>query len=322
MLTGARNYRAMNAPRSIRRILVPIDGSEPATHAIDLSLRLAKHTGAEIVFCHCVDVAGAVAASSNPYMVTDVQSLVDALREESKSLLASASALASANGSANTTLELAGPPVSAILEFLRDRNIDAVVIGTHGRRGVSRLFLGSTAEGVIRNANVPVFVVPPTARPAVDGAAAFTRIVVALDDSEPAERALECALDVAEPGKTSVVLAHAVDVSRIYETAAFHNYDRGTALARASEAGRALLARAATRAKDRDIAAETVVVEGGPSESMLELARTRDADLIAIGTNGRRGLDKMLLGSVAEGVLRTAPVPVLVVRARAVTNEP
>jgi nucleotide-binding universal stress UspA family protein len=74
---------------------------------------------------------------------------------------------------------------------------------------------------------------------------------------------------------------------------------------------------AQTRAKDCGIAAETVVVEGGPSDTMLELARTRHADLIALGTHGRRGLAKMLLGRVAEGVLRTAPVPVLVVRDRA-----
>jgi nucleotide-binding universal stress UspA family protein len=301
----------------LRRILVPVDRSEPSAHAIDLSLRLAKHAGAEIVFCHAVDLTGAVTELTNPYAAAGVAPILGALEDESKSLLASASARATDSGVPSSTLALTGPPARAILDLLRDQSIDAVVMGTRGRRGASRFFLGSTAEGVIRDTEAPVFVIPPSAKLPVEGAQTFSRILVALDDSAPAQRALECALDLAEPGKTSIVIAHAVDISRIYETAAFHDNDRGVALGREWEAGRALLAMAQTRAKDCGIAAETVVVEGGPSDTMLELARTRHADLIALGTHGRRGLDKMLLGSVAEGVLRTAPVPVLVVRDRA-----
>ena len=309
--------RGVNA---IGRILVPVDGSESSTQAIDFSIALAKRQGAEIAFCHSVDLTGAIASGANPYNVMDVTPIVETLEDESKAVLGAAAALAAAAGVPATTRELAGPPVGAVLDVLFERRFDAVVMGTHGRRGASRFFLGSTAEGVLRRADVPVFVVSQSV---TGGAAqaAFSSIAVAFDDSDPADAALAFALDLAVPGKTTLVVAHAVDVREVYALAASERNAATAAIAEERESARRLIDAAAARARERGISAEAVLLEGDPCESLQELVSERGIDLVAIGTHGRRGIRRLFLGSVAEGVVRTARVHVAVVRARAERRE-
>lgn len=302
-----------------QRLLVPVDGSDSSNRAIDFAVALAKAKGgAEIIFCYSIDLTPALSSSSGPYGgVDDIAPILAALESESHSFLSAAVARADGSGVSVTTRELAGPPVTAILDALEDHSFGAVVMGTHGRRGASRFFLGSTADGVLRRSLVPVFVLSESAATASAAGDALARIAVALDDSDPADAAFDYALELAEPGATRLVLAHAVDVRKIYGLAASQRYPLPAALAEAREAAAALMARAAARAKERGVEVEAVVLEGEPRESLLELVRTHGIGLIAIGTHGRRGLQRLLLGSVAEGVVRDAPVPVVVVRAHA-----
>jgi nucleotide-binding universal stress UspA family protein len=303
---------------TLRRFLVPVDGSDSSNRAIDFAVALAKAKGAEIIFCYSVDLTPALLSSSGPYSGVDtIAPILDALESDCHSFLAAATARADGSGVAVATRELAGAATAAILEALEDHSFAAVVMGTHGRRGASRFFLGSTADGVLRRAVVPVFVVSETAATATGTGDPVAAIAVALDDSDPADAALDYALELAEPGTTRLVLTHAVDVRTIYGLAASQRYPLPAALAEARQAAAALIARAAARAKERGIEVESVVLEGEPRESLLDLVRTHGIGLLAIGTHGRRGLQRLLLGSVAEGVVRDAPVPVVVVRARA-----
>lgn len=303
---------------TLHRLLVPVDGSDSSNRAINFALALAKATSAEIIFCYSVDLTPALSSSSGPYgAVDDIAPILAALESECHSFLSAATARADGSGVSVTTRELAGAPAGAILDALEDHSFSAVVMGTHGRRGASRFFLGSTADGVMRRAVVPVFVVSERAETAPGAGNAFSRIAVALDDSDPSDAAFDYALDLAEPGTTRLVLAHAVDVRTLYGLAASQRYPLSAALAEAREAAAALIAKATARAKGRGIEVESVVLEGEPRESLLDLVRTHGIGLLAIGTHGRRGLQRLLLGSVAEGVVRDAPVPVVVVRARA-----
>ena len=310
---------------STRTLLVPIDGSDFSAYSVDFALRLAKRSEAAVLFCHSVDLTGAIASCSNPYGSTDVAPILAALEDDCKALLSEALARASGLAIAATAVELSGSPVGAILDALRARRVDAIVLGTHGRSGVSRFFLGSTAEGVLRRSDVPVFVV--SQRSAVDAAsgAAFSRIVVAVDDSDPSDAALDAAMDLADPGTTTMVLVHVVNVRETYALAASQRYAATAAIEEERQAAEALLATAAERVRARGITAVTTVLEGEPAESLLEVARAQQADLVAIGTHGRRGIRRLLIGSVAEGVVRACPVPTLVVRRRVqavATNPP
>jgi nucleotide-binding universal stress UspA family protein len=293
---------------ALGHILVPVDDAESSQRAVAFALALAKHDGGDVVFCHSVDLTGAVAAATTPYGETDVSLVFGALEEQSKDFLESATARAAAAGISTSTRELAGPPVGAILDAVRDGKAGAVVMGTHGRTGVVRMFAGSTADGVIRGSDVPVFVVSERCALDPDPSGTFARILVAYDSSEAAGAAFSLALALGEPGKTEVLLAHALTGTFEGEPA-----DRATA--------QALLDAGVVRARAAGIEAQTAVLDGEPIETLLDLAQARGADLIAVGTHGRRGLARLVFGSVAEGCVRAAAVPVVVVRGRA-TAEP
>jgi nucleotide-binding universal stress UspA family protein len=293
-----------------QHLFVPVDGSEVSAAAIDLALRLAKANDSTITFAHAVDLTGAIAQCSSPYGVADVGPIVEALEDESKGILAAATARAQAAGITTTSVELAGAPATAVLDAVSERGADAIVIGTHGRQGVSRFFLGSTAEAILRRADVPVFVASQS--PGADAPLAV--IVVALDDSDPSDAAFALALALGEATKAALVLAHAIDIRQVYALAASQRYPATAAIAEERSTARTLLDVARKRADACGVSAETVVLEGSPVETLLDLVKSRNADLVAIGTHGRRGVRRLLFGSVAEGVTRSSNVPVVVVR--------
>jgi nucleotide-binding universal stress UspA family protein len=275
---------------TLERLLVPVDESKTSARAVDLALRIAAAFGSKIQFVHVVDLTAAVAGWASPYSAPDVGVISDGLEEQSRIALASAVARAAAAGVMSETLELRGAPADAIVEAAKSTRAEAIVVGTHGREGASRFFLGSVAECALRTAGVPVFVASPHSC-----AASFTRIAVALDDSDPAGAALEFAMDIARPAAT-LVLAHVVAAGRINATD--------------------LIDRATAKVRERGLKVETVFIEAEPIAGLLDIAHTHDIGLLVIGTHGRRGVHRLLVGSVAEGVIRECTVPVVALRAR------
>jgi nucleotide-binding universal stress UspA family protein len=148
--------------------------------------------------------------------------------------------------------------------------------------------------------------------------AAYRKILVAVDGSAAAERGLREAVRLARAEGARLVVVHVVNEFYALATPA-----AGAAAVdvspRLREAGRKLLAKAAARAQAAGIKAKTVLREifvGGAAEEIVREARRQGADLVVLGTHGRRGLRRLVLGSDAELVVRNAPVPVLLVRAR------
>jgi nucleotide-binding universal stress UspA family protein len=281
--------------QSLSRLLVPVDVSECSTAAVDLAVKLATRYGSHIVFCSSVDITAAVAECGSPYVVADVQGIYDSLERNCADALSAANAKASSAGTIASTVELAGPAVAAILDAARTQAVQGIVMGTHGREGISRVFLGSVADGVLRRADVPVFVTSSTAK-----GSTFARIAVALDESDPADAALEFALTLATPNETTIVIVHAMSDN-----------------AESRLAAERLLTRAAERILAHGVASEIISRTADAARMLLEVAQTDEIDLVAIGTHGRRGLDRMFLGSVAEHVVRECPVPVVVLRGHA-----
>jgi nucleotide-binding universal stress UspA family protein len=277
--------------KAMGRILVPVDGSDTSSRAVDFSIALAKGAAAEIVFFHAVVAPGGEAG------------LGDALeRARTAGIVAEA-------------IEGSGPPARAILEFRRDGNFEAVVMGTRGTSRASRFFLGGTAEGVLCQSRIPVFVVPSGAVARRTAGSSFRRIEVALDASESGAAALQMAIDLAEPGETNLLIAHASDVQR--PPVASRSQRRVPAAGRRNEPActTARIAEAVDRANAAGVKTEYVLLDGPTSGLPLESARLHGADLIVVGKRGWRDIEAMVLWSVADGVLRDAMVPVLVVPA-------
>jgi nucleotide-binding universal stress UspA family protein len=150
------------------RILVPIDGSPTSTLGLDEAIRLGKAHGAAILLLHVIDRSRLPFEAGN---VSYLKTVMDAVRESAWHLLRSAAGRVRTAGLAAETLlreSDSGRVAEAVIDEARRWPADLIVMGTHGRRGVSHLFLGSDAEAVVRLSPVPVLLVRdirPVARP-------------------------------------------------------------------------------------------------------------------------------------------------------------
>ena len=155
-----------------RRILVPIDGSRTSMTGLKHAIGLATEQRAHITLLNVIDEAVLVTAIPDAAGAMMVPDLIDSLKSEGLAALEKARELVSAAGVESDSLQIAsrGQPVSAvILRQAKRGKADLIVMGTHGRRGLNRLLLGSDAERVLREATVPVLLIRPQKGPAEAG---------------------------------------------------------------------------------------------------------------------------------------------------------
>lgn len=282
-------------------ILVAVDGSNPADAAGLLAVRMA------IAFDASVTAVSAVEEHSLPEpFETDAE---DVTPEESaaESLERLAASADDADVPCRTMVERGA--ASDVVSAAADRvDADLVAMGTHGRTGVDRVLLGSVAERTLRTSDVPVVTTQAfdAADPSVDS------VLIPTDGSDCAERAVEHGLAVAERFDATV---HAVSVVDVQSMAAA--YGGGAAIASVVDELRETHERAADavveRADERGVDAVKAVSEGPPARTIDEYVEDGGIDFVTVGTHGRSGLERYLLGSVAESVIRTSVAPVMAV---------
>jgi len=145
----------------------------------------------------------------------------------------------------------------------------------------------------------------------------FKRILVPVDGSATSRRGLRAAIDLAKAQRARLIILNIVDAMPVFASLeGMVAYDPGI-LEALRKGGEAILARAAAEAKKRGVKAKTVLAEnlaGRVADVIVRQAKKQRADLLVIGTHGRRGLSRMVMGSDAELVVRYSPAPVLLVR--------
>jgi nucleotide-binding universal stress UspA family protein len=295
---------------SLQRILVPIDGSQTADRAVGVAIGLGRRHKAELVFCMSVNHAVATAECATPYGAINPIPLLNALDDAARETVLEAKKRAQDAGVAAATVLLDGPPAGAVVTYAESRPFDAIVMGTQGKRGLERFLLGSTAEGVLRSTSIPTFVVHPGPDAAPP---AFGRILVAVDDSDPSSAAQAFAYRLASVDASRVFLCNVVESTVLESNSRLPGYGN-TPFVEHLRGGRAALEKAREDARALGIDADTVKVEGQAADRLLWAAQSLGVDLIAIGTHGRSGLKRLIIGSVAESVVRRSSIPVLVVR--------
>ena len=194
----------------------------------------------------------------------------------------------------------------AILQYVIEHDIDLVVMGTHGRHGLRRVVLGSVAEEVVRRAPCPVFTVNRCA----NVSSGIRRIVAPVDASAPAREAARYAKALATLYGARLDLLYVIDVATRPEAhIPFVGPFEGIGL------GARQRAQAALQSFADELGADGVKVEVGmPVPDILDVAKRTGADLLVLGSHGRSGMERLLLGSVAERVIRQAPCPVFTVK--------
>jgi nucleotide-binding universal stress UspA family protein len=194
---------------------------------------------------------------------------------------------------------------------------DLLVLGTHGRSGFQRLFLGSVSEKVIRKAVCPTLIVPPRAPDvATDAPVQFHRILCPIDFSDSSLDALEHAINLAEEADARLTLLHVVEIPRVLSDEPAVDIDMSAIReGAATEARRKLHGLVPDQARTY-CTVDTAVVEGRAYREILRHATEGRADLIVMGGHGRGALDLLVFGSTTHHVVRSASCPVLIIRRR------
>ena len=209
---------------------------------------------------------------------------------------------------------LEGHVAEEVARYADDVGADMILITTHGHTGVSRMWLGSVADALIRLTNMPMLVIHPAQGGHVPAdALSFKHVMVPLDGSELSATILGAAADVAKASGAKLTLVHVVSSSAVLGARIFPLLpdDVTPALAKARE----YLEAQAGPLRAAGLSVDTHVEEHeAPGRAIAAVADKLDADLIALATHGYGGLKRALLGSVADKVLRSSPLPLLVQR--------
>jgi nucleotide-binding universal stress UspA family protein len=281
------------------RIVVPLDGTPLSEHALGPAVSVARDDGAHLY----------LATVEQPAAV-DLEPSISIL--DSDYLESVAAKIRHAGVTKVSTRRLQGGKVSEVLEaYRKELGAGLTVMSTHGRSGVQRAWLGSVGDELLRTSEAPVLLVRGSPASEVDGeglraARRFRRILVALDFTHFSRQALDTAARLGGKAGTVYVLAHVV---------------RGSADPEDEKLKKErVLAEAKMKLEVQGFAASGYEVESvtdfAPSvaQGILDLAGRRGVEAIVIATHGRSGVGRLVLGSVADEVVRNADLPVLVVR--------
>jgi nucleotide-binding universal stress UspA family protein len=308
---------------SLKRLLMPLDGSRLAECVLPLGVSLAAHLGARLTLLHVLERRA-------PSTVHGERHLTGA--EEAEGYLSEVSARVLASGVAvdrhvhpNEEDDVA----KSIVDHADDLSADLVILATHGgggalpgRRVFHRVLFGSVAQQVLRRGLRPVLLVRPPDGPALQTTVSpeLGRFLVPLDGEPAAEAALPLAATLAAAYRAEVVLRRVVPTlstlggerataARLVPTAAAASLDM--------EEGEAVryLEHVAARPLLEGLRINASVLRGDPAQTLLDVAARIAVDMIVMATHGRSGLDAVLTGSVASRIAARFLKPLLLVRA-------
>ncbi|HEY5922233.1 MAG TPA: universal stress protein [Kofleriaceae bacterium] len=288
------------------KILCAVDFSPCSQQALRVAARLAKRSDAELVIAHAwqLPAIGFEGDFVFPVMVRD-----QLVEDTKRGLEAAVHEVADLGVQRVSAQALNGVPWHEVVKLLEDPTYQLVVIGTHGRTGLSRVLIGSVAEKIVRHAPCSVLVVRPDGEPQT-----FKHVLCPVDFSASARQAFELAAELARAERAEVTLLHVLELPVPYSGEPFsaefaRDLDQRSA--------RLLDKWAGEMASTSSVPIKTRTRIGwAGAETLAVLDADRSIDLVVLGSHGRTGIKRILLGSVAEKIMRHARCPVLISRRR------
>jgi nucleotide-binding universal stress UspA family protein len=304
-------------PRAARSILVPLDGSRLAERALPLATALARRSGGTV----CVALVHRMPAWPSTPDADRLSAMVErAVRQGEHDYLQHIAGRISGALERSACAEiLEGETADALVEHAHQTGADLVVMTTHGRGPVQRAWLGSVADRLVRSLDIPVLLVPSPASPAdlVIRDVTISRVLVPLDGSPRCEAALEHALAVAGLFDAPIHLVQVV-LPAAFEAEPPVGFPSGvdeqlTGIRKSI--AQDYLDDVAERLRAQGVEATTTAAVGASvAGTLADFIRTEPTDLVALATHGRSGVPRLVLGSVADKLVRLAVTPVLVCR--------
>jgi nucleotide-binding universal stress UspA family protein len=273
-------------PSHWQKLLVGTDGSSEAKHAVSETLALAGACGAQVYVLRVVEIIPEFEA-----VAPDLRgNLEEEMRQELQAVKAEAASLGAA---AETLVRQSQLPYAAIVAEAQKIRADVIILGRSGRSALSRLLMGSVTARVIGHSPLDVLVIPR------ETSLGFARLLVASDGSPESAAAFREALRLARSGEVRLLAVSAArEEGEIIEA-------------------QGIIHRLLAEANQEGIPLEGISPQGQqPDDAIVQVAWRNEVDLIIMGSHGRTGLPRLLMGSVTERVIGQAPCPVLVVKKR------
>jgi nucleotide-binding universal stress UspA family protein len=298
-------------PVVIRQVAVALDGSDFAERSLPAAAAISRLFDATLALISVLPSRGALRvlpkgrSSGNP---------VEAGQVETEAYLDRLAGAYRDQGVRTEYYVAAGPVAQAIDVLTIELNADLLIMSTHGRSGISRFMLGSNASAVIQGLRRPVLLLRPQAL-AGDSLPRIRRVLVTLDGSSFAERVLPWMQQVSTATGAEVLLLAVPEVPEpaLYGAMA----DAVDELrAQAESNARRYLERTAASLRDLGMHVQPLVEGSRPAMAILDVAEREQVDLIMLATHGRGGMDRLMLGSVADRVIHHSRCPILLVPAR------
>lgn len=293
----------------IQKVLFATDFSEVSESAFPWAVRFAKVHGASLHMLHAIALYDAdPTIPLKHYRVLEAMygRMVEHAEERMRSAVAESEA---AELPVEIVLRRGVSPAEAILDYALHEDVDLILLGTHGQRGLRPQLLGSVSSEVSRIAHCPVLAVGR------DEPIEIRRIVVPIDFSQPSEVSLEHARELAATFGATLSLLHVVEVECYLDVYFPQPIEEVFDLPALEDRATRLLGERFARGGGPEVPFEAMAVAAHPVEGILDFAKDQGADLLVMASHGRTGHQPALVGSVTNSVLRRAPCPLLVVKA-------
>lgn len=281
---------------AINKILLATDFSPESQNAVRYAVSLAKHYGATLFLTHVLPTEGAMRG------VESWPSMTDVIQHNAERSMAKLESTEDMKFVPHEVVLRAGDTWAVISQVLSDKNVDLIVIGTRGHGGIKKLFLGSTAEKVVRHANCPVLTVGPHVRSVFVNR--FGHVFYVSDFSSGSLRALTYALSLAEEDRAELTLLHVIQSYPVSESG----------LLEWKRQYREKLSQLVPPDADLAYKPEIEVEVGTPEVEIVRMADSREADIIVMGCHSGGSVSTHLPWTTLHYVLQHAPCPVLTVR--------
>jgi len=280
------------------KILVPVDDPKSSEATLQSLVAQFSSRDTEVRVLHVVEP---LTIAVSPQMAAGYAPELEAQLKDAHVFVERVASTLRAAGFKVATEAREGDIREVIIDSAKQWRAELIVIGSHGRKGLLHLLLGSVAEQVVRYAPCSVEIVrSPTTRP---------KVLLAVDNSKFSDAAAEAVIRQVRTEHAEVRILYVVDLPIPIPTS-FAGGFRQESL----DQGRDLVGRVERLLGKAGFKTQSVVEEGDPRITIVDFAKKWGANLIVVGSHGRKGLDRFLLGSVAEFVARHASCSVEIVR--------
>ncbi len=286
------------------KLLLATDGSQFSEGAIREAIRLAKKCSSKLSILSVIE--------TNPEYETIAPQLLEKAEKSAQEHLGSVKEQAKKEGVDCTTSILEGEDsFNYISEEAAKNKISMIIMGRRGRTGLKRLMMGSTTARVIGHAPCNVLVVPRAAR------VEFKNILVATDGSRYATAAASEAIGIAKKNNSRLVVLAVVPSESMQPMDIVHSQMSRDVIAESEMKEAEKNAKTVKEAAQKEgVAVEAFTMGGKPSDAIVQTAKEKNVDVIMLGSHGKTGIDKLLMGSVAERVIVLSSCAVLVVKGK------